>query len=125
MREVKFRAWNKTQKLIQEVTELEWYSHYDTGEDVLDIVTTFCKMEDELILMQFTGLLDKNSVEIYEGDIVRINGNMNGIIKYDMMLACYYLEVDYCGEIGSMTPYGVDREVIGNIYENTDIEMKC
>jgi len=60
-REIKFRAWAKDEHLMLSMSALQTKS-------LCQLLT-----DDRLILMQYTGLKDKNGKEIYEGDICRIN----------------------------------------------------
>lgn len=80
--------------------------------------------ESECEPMQFTGLLDKNSMEIYEGDIIKCD-DMNepnhvwhiSEVKWDEDYLCWtlYRQCEDCNIDGSLF------EVIGNIYENPEL----
>jgi uncharacterized phage protein (TIGR01671 family) len=65
MREIKFRAWYEWKKHMDKNSQLT--SHF---EEVLQ--------DDCCILMQYTGLKDKNGKEIYEGDVVKSSVCIDG-----------------------------------------------
>lgn len=75
---------------------------------------------DPATVFQFTGFLDKNGKEIYEGDVIHIGPDFCVVIWVEE-LGGFYLKVDYAKE-PCVTPLGAmlrryDIEVIGNIYE--------
>ena len=111
MREIKFRAWYHGSML-----PWEWL---DTS---LNCVWTAINAQQydnpEPVLMQYTGLKDKNGKEIYEGDIV-ISDNKGTRDEIVFSTGCFclksammYYEASYWGD---------EIEVIGNIYENPEL----
>ena len=124
MREIKFRCWYDNQ--IQKVSNID-FRHKTINLFASDII----KIEDG-ILMQYTGLKDKNGVEIYEGDIIDIHQTVNGynqfVVEYDdyKFSARYYNSktkeikgwYNYSlDELFEINEYEKEIEVIGNIYE--------
>ena len=81
--------------------------------------------KDEVVLMQSTGIKDKNGVEIFEGDVVDYNGR-KAIIKWHGSYASFiYRFVDELRKIKSeLNPLYLSYyrfEIIGNIYENPEL----
>ena len=123
MREIKFRAWDKQEKRMFDVLGISWYDGV-IFESYADAGVEWYSKEikhniSDCILMQYTGLKDKNGKEIYEGDIVRDqDGNL-----YQVKYAKYYIY-----PFGAIFPHRpkeivneYECEVIGNIYENPEL----
>lgn len=124
-RKIKFRGWIPEDKkmfyqddqylgsfirrLVGFITGFKEHESYLSG-----------KLED--YLMQYTGLKDKNGVEIYEGDVVDgYKGKhvieWGEIVGYGFGFVWRPLE----GNTESVTGFIDEYEVIGNIYENPDL----
>ena len=70
MSEIKFRAWDKLKKEMHPVTRLEFANKGVIGGQFGWYGTGW--VYDSFIIMQYTGLKDKNNKEIYEGDIISV-----------------------------------------------------
>ena len=102
MREIKFRAWDKD--------EARWRTFSLFGLACLELSWAF---EDFEHWREFTGLLDTNGKEIYEGDIVSFWDNY---ARRECKLA-----VEYRDQYASFNVSGEGYEIIGNIYENPEL----
>ena len=113
MREIKFRAWDKRHNQM-----VLWI-------DLADIPYArenfFHYTDKEQVFMQFTGLLDKSGVEIWESDILESNDKLRKYkVVYNNNAGAWYLEglgEAWCDPI----PRWDSFEVNGNIYENKEM----
>ena len=122
-RELKFRAWDKLEKEM--FPDLEGKNKKNTYVSL----NSFFRTSDNFILMQFTGLLDKNGKEIYKGDIVELtlfDANDNDTqyiceVKFEkggFILCCDELEESF---INFTYIEQEQLKVIRNIYENPEL----
>lgn len=121
----KFRAWDKkcnemfkdTFAITEDgqVITVEQESVFDTPDYVFN---------DDLIIMQSTGLFDKNGVEIYEGDVLKTSDGELAKVAWNKELACWEAKflskiIDLSG-VADVKSNRSDCEIVGNIYENPE-----
>ena len=112
MRTIKFRVWDEEIKQMLFNDEATYILHRFTPRH--SIYKT---------LMQFTGLLDKNRKEIYEGDIVKpwAFNKSSGNLVHSTLPARVVVWKNNFNSTGFNLRKGDRCEVIGNIYENKDL----
>jgi len=114
-REIKFRLYSNTLKVMYspetEIAYLWSIKEASNGK---------VKVDDGDILMQFTGLKDKNGKEIYEGDIFKL-GTEKEIFEVHFEYGCFmaFCNGKQYGLIGELQICFID--VIGNIYQNAEL----
>lgn len=115
-KQIKFRAWDKVEKHF-------WYF---TLQEILERRESYRGSFDETILseekMQFTGLKDKNKMEIYNGDIVkatnRIHEDWTKLFKVSFINGCYMFENWNAHEFFNKH---TNIEMVGNEFENPEL----
>lgn len=131
-REIKFRIWDVENKEMLKVQELDFEPTFYGGRIAIrpDQYNDYFDTED-MILMQYTGLHDKNGKEIYEGDIVRckkyIGGNFvdycieKGFVEFKDGEFGLHRKQGYYQSLKKFLEYDYELEVIGNIYDNPEL----
>ena len=122
----KFRAWlKKEQKMDNEIDHISWLEDelYCIGDGI-----TYMVLAEDLVLMQSTGLKDKNGKEIFEGDILAVEADDGVIIlkvSWDDEHALFVIKTKKFNEEAALEELVDDNsypfEVIGNIYENHEL----
>ena len=112
-RKIKFRAFSKeTGKMM----------HWDFINSVKNLHKLLSLNHVEV--MQFTGLYDKDGKEIYEGDIIKFKYNTGGDIIGEIIWSIggyYVVKTSDKKWNQKVIPYPLELELIGNIYENSDL----
>jgi uncharacterized phage protein (TIGR01671 family) len=122
MREIKFRALGrsskdyKTLRLTKPFNLLKYTQYSESAQDKLLPV-----VGDDVIFMQYTGLKDKNGVEIYEGDIICMADGPVYTVWWNAGGFGIKNVNDDAVQVGSLVKGFRISEVIGNIYENPEL----
>ena len=118
-RKIAFRVWDKKDKL--------WVAGWSIGQAGVQTETS------NKVFMQYTGLQDKNSKEIYEGDVMPIVienlgesiKTVNGVVKFErgqwnIEYFHPFQKEMYLANLYSLLERA-EKEVIGNLYENPEL----
>ncbi|RDH76364.1 hypothetical protein DVS77_21660 [Mycolicibacterium moriokaense] len=138
MRDIKYRVWDTQEKKMFKVYALmrlggvspplarivgrtkvpsssrRYYPSYSSPTtDMIDF--------ERGVVMQYTGLNDKNGVGIYEGDVVTTGNGLKRIVIYDAPGFWLAKNLTDKIDIDSFSTPRAYEEVIGNIYENPEL----
>ena len=109
MRDIKFRAWEAANaQMNYDPRFIAWESA--AGMPLYAI--NRANQEPDVVLMEYTGLKDKNGKDIYEGDILK--GGNGGLVQCEDALRVLYSSAEAARQL----------EVVGNIYENPELLKK-
>ena len=129
-REIKFRAWDESAKkmMYDNATAMHDVDLWD-GVRASTVSLINQRLSMDFIWLQFTGLKDKNGVDIYEGDVLERTGHLYEVVFHEGGFCAKKLkgeiEVEY--ELFGMHRgyflafYQRKTEVIGNRYENPEL----
>jgi len=110
-RTIKFRAWDKKYKIMR-----EWDWLLDKQCSVLN--------SKHFIPMLSTGLLDRNKKEIYEGDILRFKGRVDGNNREFILPVTFEIRGGFQMYLTGIRHYDIfsnEVEVIGNVFEDKNL----
>ena len=117
----KFRAWDKETKTMNGMAEI-----YRNRNQEIELHPR----DDEIILMQSTGLHDKNGKEVFEGDVIAIEVDDTGTpinarvfqnSKIGVLMFHVFEDNEDVPMVELLEDNSVAFEIVGNIYENPEL----
>lgn len=118
---LRFRAWNKATKEMYEVDDI---MSIDFGKSEIGVKTLFFERTnyykfDDIVLMQSTGMRDKNDREIFEGDIIdSTDGFLTGVIEFRVSLGMFVSDLVEYNNFERLCNVASSRKIIGNTWEH-------
>lgn len=120
----RFRAWDKIHKTMYEVDDI---MSIDFGKSKISVKTLFFEQTnrydfDDIVLMQSTGLRDKNGKEIFEGDIIdSTDGFLTGVIEFRVSLGMFVSYLVEYNNFERLCNIASSRKIIGNIWKHPEL----
>lgn len=116
----RLRAWDKEFKEMVQVDALVFDEQiikatYKNGNVVKEDLKNY-------VLMQSTGLKDKNGKEIFEGDIIdSTDGFLTGVVEFRVSLGMFVSELVEYNNFERLCNVASSRKIIGNIWEHPEL----
>ena len=116
----RYRAWDKEFKEMVQVDALVFEEQiikatYKNGNVVKEDLKNY-------VLMQSTGLKDKNGKEIFEGDIIdSTDGFLTGVIEFRVSLGMFVSDLVEYNSFERLCNVASSRKIIGNIWEHPEL----
>lgn len=119
MSDTKYKAFIKSKNKIVKVSLIDFnfkgiLYEVKVNDQIGSIVAQF----EDIKLISYTGQKDKNNVEIYDGDIIKMCYGLAKVF-WNETTSCYSIEFDMDTDL--LWFYASECEVIGNIYENLEL----
>lgn len=115
MKDIKIRAWNTSENIMLP-SACFWSWLRSVNGDKYNIQ----EMEDDLVLMLYTGLNDKNGNDVFESDVVKIDGRgLYRVIYIDDSMKFFFQTLT--GDSGEFRAGSENIEVVGDIYQNPEL----
>lgn len=117
----RYRAWDKIHKTMYEVDDI---MSVDFGKSEISVKTLFFERTsrydfDDIVLMQSTGLTDKNGKEIFEGDILDSeDGFLAGVVELRQNLGMFVSKLIKYNNFERLCNVLDSTQIIGNVWEN-------
>lgn len=120
-RVIKFRAWNSRNKEMINPCFVEFYPDGSFNAGSKDMYPNTYPIDDNIQLMQFTGFVDSNGIDVYEGDILETEYGATGVVVWinnDLKFG-----FDCSGNMWSHPIHGMggSKKIIGNVFENKQL----
>ncbi len=122
-RTIKFRVYNKATKswVHGPGDECNLFGEYILFGEFMSGVSL--EGLNDCVALQFTGLLDKNGKEIYEGDILKVGQYLSEIFFREGSFAIW-IDKSAWLELSQLSQRGSDSLIIGNIFDNPELLTK-
>ncbi|WP_251844255.1 YopX family protein [Enterococcus durans] len=120
----RYRVWDKQTERMHIVSGIDFNDGLVSSVNIWHEGWPWILEPDEIVLMQSTGLKDKDGVDVYQGDIIRCTrGCPHEVIWLEEYGGTFFggMPAWYLSGLSNGYAWTGREEVIGNIYENSEL----